>query len=159
MAKLTGNLEIDNEEGVVRVSINPQIYSMGVIYSVAHSFTDKSYVMIDGDREIEIVVEIKPFDKKEKLEELGRKFNNRLLSYVTYEQKRIENSAVRQLLLYRALMTNSPEENIPPKSDIKEVKTEAKENKIQKQKKEKKSDAEDIAFPWEKEDSKDKQND
>ena len=141
MAKLTGNLEIDNEEGVVRVSVNPEMYSMNVIYGVAHSFTDRSYVLLDGDREIEIIVELKPFDSKEKLEEIGRKFNNRLLSYQVYEQKRVENAAIRQILLYRALMTNSPEGLVEEHKEEKKQKAVAKKS-------EKEFDIKDIVVPW-----------
>ncbi len=102
-----GNLEIDNKEGVVRVSVNPQIYPTDVIYGAAHAFTKDNYVLLDGDEEIEIVVELKPFEQKN-LEEVGRKFCNRLLSYKIYKQKFKENETVRNLLLYKALATNSP---------------------------------------------------
>mgnify|MGYP000240137556 CR=1 FL=1 len=101
------NLEIDRKEGVVRVSVNPKIYSMDVIYGAAHAFTRDSYVLLDGDEEIEIVVELKPMDEKQGLEELGRKFCNRLLSYQLYRQKIKENEAVRNLIIYRALASNS----------------------------------------------------
>jgi len=139
--KLAGNLEIDNEEGVVRVSVNPKIYSMGVIYCAAHSFTGRNYVLIDGDREIEILVEIKPFDEKENLEELGRVFNNRLLSYQLTEQKRIENAAVKQLILYRALMTNSPDDIIEMQKEKQKIPG----------KKEEKQSVDKLNLPWEEE--------
>jgi len=102
-----GNLEIDKKEGVVRISVNPKIYSMSVIYGAAHAFTRDNYVLLDGDDEIEIIVELKPMEKSQNLEELGRKFCNRLLSYQVYKQKSKENETVRNLILYRALFTNS----------------------------------------------------
>ena len=102
-----GNLEIDKKEGVVRVSVNPKIYSMSVIYGAAHAFTRDTYVLLDGDEEIEIIVELKPMEDKKNLEELGRQFCNRLLSYQVYRQKMKENETVRNLILYRALATNS----------------------------------------------------
>lgn len=126
-----GNLEIDKDEGVVRVSVNPKIYPMEIIYGAAHAFTNQNYVLLDGDEEIEIVVELKPFETAD-LETVGRKFCNRLLSYQVYKQKSKENQAVRNLILYRALFTNaaiSAEE----KDEIKEI--------IE--------DPEDIAVPWE----------
>ena len=101
--------EVNKKEGSVRININPKIYSMGVIYSTAHSFTGKSYVLLDGDREKNVAVELKPFENRN-LEALGREFGNRLLSHQLYEHKRKENSAIRQLFLYRAIMTNAPEE-------------------------------------------------
>ena len=101
-----GNLEIDKKEGVVRISINPKIYSMDVIYGAAHAFTRDNYVLLDGDEEIEIIVELKPFEKQG-LEELGRKFCNRLLSYQIYRKRMKENETVRNLILYKALATNS----------------------------------------------------
>jgi len=139
MPELKSNLEIDGEEGAVRASINPKIYSMSVIYSAAHSLTNRNYVLIDGDREIEVVVEIKPFDRRENLEELGRIFNNRLLSYQLAEQKRIENMAIKQLILYRALMTNSSEDIIEMQREKQKIPD----------KKEETPDMKDVNLPWE----------
>jgi His-Xaa-Ser system protein HxsD len=102
-----GNLEIDRNEGVVRISVNPKIYAMSVIYGAAHAFTKDTYVLLDGDEEIEVTVELKPMEKSQDLEELGRKFCNRLLSYQIYKQKIKENETVRNLIIYRALATNS----------------------------------------------------
>lgn len=102
-----GNLEIDKKEGVVRISVNPKIYAMSVIYGAAHAFTRDNYVLLDGDDEIEIIVELKPIESGKKLEELGRQFCNRLLSYQVYKEKMKENETVRNLILYRALATNS----------------------------------------------------
>jgi len=101
-----GNLEIDKKEGVVRISINPKIYPMDVIYGAAHAFTRDNYVLLDGDEEIEVIVELKPFEQTN-LEALGRGFCNRLLSYQVYKKKMKENETVRNLLLYRALFSNS----------------------------------------------------
>jgi len=102
----TGNLEIDKKEGVVRVSVNPKIYSLDVVYGAAHAFTKDNYVLLDGDAEIEVIVELKPFETQN-LEELGRKFCNRLLSYQICRQRSKENEAVRNLIIYRALASNS----------------------------------------------------
>ena len=97
---------ICRKEGVARISVNPNIYSMDVIYSAAHAFTKECYVLLDGDIKTRIIVELKPFEAQN-LEELGRNFLNRLLSYQIYRQKRSENEKIRNLLLYRALAANS----------------------------------------------------
>ena len=101
-----GNLEIDRNEGVVKVAVNPKIYNLSVIYGAAHAFTRDNYVLIDGDAEIEIIIELKPIQTTN-LEELGRKFCNRLLSYQVHRQKMKENETIRNLILYKALATNS----------------------------------------------------
>ncbi|HIH37853.1 hypothetical protein J4460_00455 [Candidatus Woesearchaeota archaeon] len=102
------NLQVDQEQGRVMVSINPQMYPLDVIYSAAYSFTNKNYVLIDGEKDIEVIVEIKPMASSGDLEALGREFNNTLLRHQIYNQKSKENAPIRQVLLYRALLTNSP---------------------------------------------------
>ncbi len=128
-----GNLEIDKKEGVVRVSINPKIYALSVIYGAAHAFTRDAYVLLDGDEEIEIIAELKPMEKGKNLEELGRRFCNRLLSYQVYKQKMKENETVRNLILYRALFTNGT----------------LSVDDTEKEKNNNEQDPEKIAVPWE----------
>ena len=121
-----GNLEIDKKEGVVRIGVNPKIYSMSVIWGAAHAFTKDNYVLLDGGEDAKIIVELKPMEKSQNLEELGRKFCNRLLSYLVYRQKMKENEAVRNLIICRALATNSA---ISIGSEISERKEEKNDSK------------------------------
>jgi len=132
---IKGNLEICTKDGVVTVSVNPKIYPLDVIYSAAYVFLDRAYIIIDGDPDEEIVIEFRPKDKGSDLESLGNEFNNELLSYSVYKTQSEKNSAIRQLVLQRALFTNDPElEDIFSTSSG----TESYED-----------DPEGIAVPWE----------
>ncbi|MFH1511653.1 MAG: hypothetical protein ABIF10_08240 [Candidatus Woesearchaeota archaeon] len=74
--RILNNLEIHPD--FVVVSVNPKLYPLDGVYSAASLFLENSFVLIDGDPEHEIIVELKPKDKKP-IEELGREFNNELI--------------------------------------------------------------------------------
>jgi His-Xaa-Ser system protein HxsD len=108
-SSVSGNMEIDKKKEVVSISINPKIFPLDVIYSAAYVFLDKAYVIIDGDPEEEIVIELKPKDASIELETLGREFNNELLNYSAYKVQSEKNASIRQLIIQRALFTNDSE--------------------------------------------------
>lgn len=107
MGEAVSNMEIGKD--TILLSINPKIYPIEAIYSAAYVFLDKSYILLDGDPETEVIVEIKP--KKEgfarrDLEMLGREFNNELLNYGDYLKRAERTKAIREIILQRALLTN-----------------------------------------------------
>jgi hypothetical protein len=53
------NFEIDKESNSVVVSVNPKIFPLEVIYSAAYVFLDRAYIMIDGDPQEDILVQLK----------------------------------------------------------------------------------------------------
>jgi len=100
-------MEINKEENCVSVNINPKIYPLDVIYNAAYVFIDKAYVLIDGDPNEGVLVELKP--KKEfSLEVLGREFNNELLNYSVYKTQSDKTKDIRTAIIQRALITNDP---------------------------------------------------
>lgn len=107
---MQGNLEINKKEGCVLVSVNPKIYPVDVVLSSAYIFTDKCYVLVDGDPDEEVIVELRPKDKKENIEKIGRNFNNELINYANYAVQAIKNERLREAILNRVLLTNSVEE-------------------------------------------------
>lgn len=119
MTKDTGskginNLEIDKKGGYLIVSINPKIYPLEVIYSAAYVFLDQAYLLIDGNPEEEIFVQLKPKNRKEDLEKLGNEFNNELVNYSVYVVQAVRNQPLRKAIIERALLTNTTEvENCP----------------------------------------------
>lgn len=131
--RVIDNLEIHADH--VTVSVNPKIYSLDVVYSASYVLMDKAYIVINGDPEEEIVVEIRP-KKGEVSEKLGRDFNNELINYAVYRSQAEVNKGVKEAIVARALMTNAGE--------IPEVKAEAK---IEEQSYI--DDPEGIAIPWE----------
>ncbi len=140
---MQGNLEINNKEGFVSVSINPKIYSLDVIYSAAYMFIDNCYILVDGDPQIEIIVELRPKKKGTNLETLGREFNTELVSYTTYAINCAKNAGLRDAILRRVLFTNDV--------DLQNQSNLPNEGKgcVQDERKPLIDDPEEIAVPWE----------
>lgn len=104
--KVIGNLELHQDENYVVLSLNPKIYPLDIIYSAAYVLMDKIFVVIDGDPKEEIIVELRPKDKKKDLEELGRDFNNELLNYAVYKIQSEKSKEIKDTIVKRALLTN-----------------------------------------------------
>ncbi|MCG2718332.1 MAG: hypothetical protein L6408_05800 [Nanoarchaeota archaeon] len=150
---MQGNLEINQKEGCVIISVNPKIYPLDVVLSSAYIFTDNYYVLVDGDPNEEIMVELRPKDSDKDLQKLGRDFNNELINYANYAVQSIRNEQLRGAILNRVLLTN----NVTPNDSVKcntndYLEKEAKPWQFE--------DPEKIAVPWDEKygESKDKQN-
>jgi len=103
---MQGNLEINKKDNYVLISVNPKIYPVDVVLSSAYIFTDSCYVLVDGDPNEEIIVELRP-KKEGDIEKIGRNFNNELVNYANYAVQAIKNSRLREAILNRVLLTNS----------------------------------------------------
>ena len=99
------NFDIDANLKAVTITVNPKIYPLEVVYSAAYTFLDRSYVIIDGDPNEEIFVQLKAKKDDENLELLAQNFNNELVSYAVYVVQAARTSAVRQAIVERALKT------------------------------------------------------
>ncbi|MBU4069703.1 MAG: hypothetical protein KJ646_01865 [Nanoarchaeota archaeon] len=153
---------IEIKEDKVLVSINPLIYPLEVIYSVAYIFIDKTYVLLEGDIEKEIIVELRlkkteSCERKQELEKIGREFLNELLNYAFYKKQSEKNGLIRQSILQRALAVNIQEN---PQSEIDEIGEdeiedfEDIENYIDEVIEDDIEDSEDLVLPWEDESDK-----
>ena len=97
------NFEI--KDGSVILSVNPKIYPLDVIFSAAYIFTDKNYIILDGNPEEEILVEIKPKEKSNEMEKIAMEFNNELVNYGSYAVQSARNTHLRHIILQRVLQT------------------------------------------------------
>lgn len=138
---MEGNLDIREKEGYVWVSVNPKIYHLDVVYSATYMFIEKCYVMIDGDPQEEIIVELRPKEKTD-LKKLGREFNSELVNYAHYAAQCIRTAQLRETILKRVLLTNDPE-SVQKKNSIEGL---GKDTKFWKESVE---DTEEIVVPWE----------
>ncbi|MCF7861543.1 hypothetical protein K9M79_04835 [Candidatus Woesearchaeota archaeon] len=102
------NLEINKEEGYVMISVNPKFYPTDVVMSAAYIFSDRTYVLVDGDPIEEIIVKLIPKEKAD-VEKLGREFNNELVEYANHTISAIKNAKLREAILNRVLLTSSLE--------------------------------------------------
>ena len=107
--KTISNMNINKDNGSVVITINPNIYSLDVIYAASYVFLNKAYIVIDGDPETEIKIELIPKQSNTNLLELGGEFNNEILNYATYKVHSEKNAAIRQMVIQKALFTNDPE--------------------------------------------------
>jgi His-Xaa-Ser system protein HxsD len=104
--KTVDNLEIHENEGFVIVSVNPKIYPMDIVYSASYVLLDRAYVVLDGNPEEEISVQLRHKDGNGDVESLGRDFNNELLKYAVYKMHSTESKGIREQIVARALQTN-----------------------------------------------------
>jgi len=100
------NIEINKEGNYILISINPKIYPMEIIYCAAYVFLDRAYVLIDGNPEEEVFVELKPKGDVD-LKTLGMEFNNELLNYEVYTIQAARTQQVRDALVERVFLTNT----------------------------------------------------
>lgn len=113
---MEGNLEIDENENMVLISVSPHIYPLPVIYSAAYTFIDQCYVLIDGDPGEEILVELRPKTKTD-LKILGREFNNELVNYANYAAQCVRTAKLREAILKRVLLTHDAKETTEQTAD------------------------------------------
>lgn len=108
VSRSISNLQLNQDH--VLVAVNTAVYPRDVVFYAAYVFLDRSYVVIDGNPESELVVELRPKDKSKDLEDLGREFNNELLSYAVYKIQLEQNKSVRDLMLAKTMqMIESPD--------------------------------------------------
>jgi His-Xaa-Ser system protein HxsD len=104
------NMEVHKNKGNVIISVNPKLYPLDTIFSAAYIFIDKAYVIVDGDPNEEIIVQLKAKDKKTDLQELGKQFNNELINYSFYAVQTARNMPIRAAMVQRAFFTQAQQE-------------------------------------------------
>jgi His-Xaa-Ser system protein HxsD len=102
-------MEIHKDKKYVIISVNPKIYPMDMIFSAAYIFIDRAYVIVDGDPNEEIIVQLKAKDKGIDLEKMAREFNTELVNYSFYQAQYVRNNPVREAIIQRAFFTQSAE--------------------------------------------------
>lgn len=103
--------EIDNTDKSVFIKVNPKIYPLEVIYSAAYMFLDRAYVVIDGDPQSEVIVQIKA-KGKEDLKKIALEFENELVNYAVYVVQAARTDEIRKTIIQKALgvVESQPEE-------------------------------------------------
>jgi His-Xaa-Ser system protein HxsD len=104
------NMEIHKNKNSVLIAVNPKIYPIDTVFSASYIFIDRAYVIIDGDPNEEIIVQLKAKDRKVDLEKLGRDFNNELVNYSFYAMQTVRNMPIRSAIIQRALSTHAQQE-------------------------------------------------
>ena len=140
------NIEINEKEGYVIISINPKIYPLDVVLSSAYVFTEKYYCLVDGDPKEEIIVEMRPKTKKGDLKKMAREFNNELINYANYAVQSLKNQILRESIITRVLETHTiPSEEFDNYENVPSCEDEVQQNNSEKSWFD---DPEGIAIPW-----------
>ncbi len=92
-------------DGAVGLTLSPKIYPIDVVYAAAYVFLDRCYIVLDGDPEREILVEVRPKKADQDLERLGFEFYNELLNYATFKSRSAKSKNIRETIVQRALLT------------------------------------------------------
>lgn len=117
--------EINEKEGSISVRIDPKLYNLNVVYSACYVMLDRVYVLLDGNPEKEIIVNIRPkLEQNEKkanidsdkvdessLKMLADEFMNHLIAQGFYHFQNQETMSIRSLILRRILMLD--DKNVP----------------------------------------------
>jgi His-Xaa-Ser system protein HxsD len=141
MSIVDNNFNIEEENGVYKLFLNPKFYSLDVIYSVCYVFLDKAYISLDGDLDDKIIVIIKPKDGCDG-EKIALDFNNDLLTHADYKRNFENNKNIRDMILQRAIITNDPSSlSVEDNSGIEDIFDEDEDIES----------LEDIVIPWEEE--------
>jgi His-Xaa-Ser system protein HxsD len=102
-------IEIKDKKAIIK--INPEIYSINVIYNASYVFLDKAYIKLDGDptKEITVIIEDKKKPNEKNNEKIAKDFLNELINYENYEKRAKETKDIREIFLKRVLLTNDPD--------------------------------------------------
>ena len=133
-------ISVDARDNSARISLNAKIYPKDVVYSAAYVFTDRAYIILGGDPEGEMTVEMRPKGDVNP-EEIAMEFHNELLNYLVYKKMVEKTGPLRNLIVQRALMTASE----PPPEDLIAVPEGVIETWNEDESVE---DPENIAVPW-----------
>ncbi|RKX96851.1 MAG: hypothetical protein DRP54_09725 [Spirochaetes bacterium] len=96
-------IKVNDKEGFATISINPEVYSLPIIYSAAYVFLDKAYIVLDKENG-RIVAYLKP-KENQNIQTLAMDFCNELLNYAHYSQRVKENHEITKMIIQRALFS------------------------------------------------------
>jgi len=158
------NVDVDEKEGVVVVTVNPRIYWMDAVYAAAYALTDRAYTYVTGNPEREVFVVLRPkFEPvtKKNLEELGLEFDNYLISFQAYYVQAQYVATLREQMLQQAAEYAPPAEDFEDENEPNEEQMDEQMRKIGENAQydpniarqflinDPKLDPEGIAIPWE----------
>lgn len=96
------------KEGELILKINPSIYPLERVCATAYVFLDKYYFILDGDKEKEIIVKVKPKNANQDLEKFAYVFFEELLSITNYFNQLEKTKDIIKIVLQRALFSVTP---------------------------------------------------
>ena len=95
--------EIEND--FIKIYLNPKLYNLETIYSSAYQLMETVNIILEGDPDVEVIVNLsyKEKDNTEKeLTELAKEFSNKLINYSYYKINTKNKALLRSLLLKKS---------------------------------------------------------
>ena len=148
---------MEKEESKSIIKVNSKVYPLEVIYSAAYSFLDKAHIILDSQKEDEIIIDIKPkIGTVSKDKELSVEFSNELIRHEEYRKnatlsKEFDYTTLKEALIGSKQQPNEvrTEDDLNLSGDIDEELFDDDElfNEIM-------DDPEGIAVPWDEKHSK-----
>lgn len=98
-------LKVDYDPNTVTWTIDPKVYPLDILYQAAFIFIDRAYMLLDMDKDKNIIVRLKGKEdlKKEELEALHGDFANELLNQAVRKQVAKDNRRIREFIVAKAL--------------------------------------------------------
>jgi His-Xaa-Ser system protein HxsD len=97
----------DNDEKYIKISLNPNAYSLQTIYAASYVFLDKAYILLDQDKRKNNEVYL--FSKNgEDLERVAKEFVNELINYGHYFSRVENNASTIKTIMQRVLFSVNP---------------------------------------------------
>ena len=99
------HIQVDVERNLVTVSVNPDVYSLDVVYGAGFVYVDRAFVMLDRGDEDHVLVTLTARAESDEaaLTELGGAFANELLTQAFRESLAKKTLKIRELVINRAL--------------------------------------------------------
>ena len=124
MGEQKSNAMLESES--LMIKLNPKVYSLQIIYATAYSLLDKAYILLDGDPEKEILVQLFPKDEQDS-EKLKQRFYDELINYGNYYSSLNRDKEIVKMILERALFSANP--SLAEEAEEKEIQELLKELK------------------------------
>ncbi len=100
------NVELHRKKNFALVSINPKIYSLGVIFSAAYVLLERAFIVIDGNPNDQIIVSLKP-KKGKNIEEIANEFNEQLINFAVNFEQSERTQRIREEFIKQAFLAHS----------------------------------------------------
>ena len=104
--------KVERNKNQIKVLVNPKLYPLEAVYGAAYVFLDKAYLLLNGDPQKEIIVQIKSKKKinQKGLKNLADDFLNELLNYGLRYRISKNNKKIREYIIGTALLSASGED-------------------------------------------------
>lgn len=96
------NMAEEKRKNLAIVEISPELFSLEAVFNAAYALTERAYVLIDGDPDSRLYVELLPKGKG-KAELLAREFQNELIAAQVYLMESERQAKITESIVEEAI--------------------------------------------------------